>query len=160
MLPCTNDMKETQDRFPKENGRFSRFVLIMFLFGNFQMLIILDILFGILGGLDYLASTLGLPRWSKTTDFCCLCKLLGGLPWEDFRLDACEWVGQQWRVPSWRMWPQKPTIAFFSIPGVTALNVCYGQVLFGGCLFLLCDHCMDGSPDQNVLVLWEDLKSF
>ena len=128
------------------------------------------ILFGILGDLDYLASTLGLPRWNKKNDFCCLCKPLGGLPWEDFRLGACEWVDQQWLVPSWRIWPQKPKNALFSVPGVTALNVCYDymhckflgtdQVLFGGCLYILCNHCMDGSPDENVLVLWEELKSF
>jgi len=90
----------------------------------------------------------------------------GALPWWDFRPNA-EWIDRTYTVAQW-LGTDYASCLLFTIVGVTILSVypdwqhCkhlgIDKVIYGGCLYVLTNYMMPGSPEDNVATLWAQIK--
>lgn len=129
------------------------------------------VLFAITGDLEYMAKTLGLPRFSSATNPCCLCRCLkhGPMTLTDCRYPLAPWLGTMWNPLEWKAWEDRCKNKLFDIPGVSGLTVAYDymhckylgvdQYVFGSVLYLLCFFVLGGSPTENLARVWGWIKS-
>ena len=127
-------------------------------------------LWSVIGDLDYLSKTLGLPR-STSHNPCCLCKctLNGELSWKNNSTDA-PWLGAMWTPLEWIAWDQKAKCELFSIPGVSSQTVALDwmrnkylgidQYQYGSVLYVLCYMVLLDQPKQNLATCWAHIKEF
>lgn len=129
------------------------------------------LLWAIMGDLDYLASILGLPRFSASTGPCALCRCTGIGPntWTDSRPTA-PWIEECWTSRDWLLWEGRSRNPLFTLPGVTALTVALDymhskylgmdQYMFGSTLWVLCFMVMTGTPEENLDWCWAFTKRY
>ena len=127
------------------------------------------ILVGVLGDLDYMASTLQLPRWSRKENCCALCQCTstGHFTWKSFKATS-PWITTCWIPSTWSSWEHKSTCLLFEVRGLTACNVACGymhskylgtdMVCFASILWLAIYTICPGSPKQNLAFFESHLK--
>ena len=124
-------------------------------------------MFAVTGDLDYLAKTLLLPRWSRNTNLCTLCRCTknGLTSYLDNRYPDAGWLATLWQPVDWKKWPEKSSCTLFQLHWLSAANVYYDwmhikhlgndQYVFGSTLYYLCFCILPGSPAENLKILWQ-----
>ena len=131
------------------------------------------ILVAIGGDLDYLAKTLQLPRWSKASSPCSLCRCTksGPLSYLDNRLGLAGWLGVIWNHRSWKVWVGRSQCSLFAVVAwLSGCNVCLDymhakhlgadQYIFGSVLYYLVYIHMPGSAIQNLQIIWKWMLAY
>ncbi|CAJ1345031.1 unnamed protein product [Effrenium voratum] len=127
------------------------------------------VLWAIIGDLDYLAAVFGFPRHNAAKPCAlCNCSTSGEHPWTDFSPSA-SWRATMWTPESWLDSPSKLRNPLFSCAGVTACSVAYDymhlkylgsdQYSFGAVLTLLVYHVLPADPEENVVQIWDEIKT-
>lgn len=126
-------------------------------------------LWSIIGDLDYFVSILRLPNFnSQRPCSLCRCSLAGANSWSNFTPSA-PWRGQLWTYATWSAWGGRSRCPLFGrLSHCSALTVhldymhCkflgVDQYVFGSVLALLTCEVMPGSPQQNLDLLWSEIK--
>ena len=112
-----------------------------------------------------------LPRSTLATGPCslCRCRGSGNLSWCDFRSTA-GWRGVLWSAAEWRLWPGRSRCPLFDdenfSPWLLAMDWMHAKYLghdmqvYGSILSLLVHHCLPGSAEHNLNVIWQDIVQF
>ena len=116
----------------------------------------------LVGDLDYLNKTLGLPHHGRKDSCCSMCKATGqgGATWKAFQVNA-QWRNLIWSPAQWQAWPGKSKCCIFGINHLTAANVAgdwmhnkylgHDQYALGSVVYLLIYHLMkEGSVKKNL----------
>ena len=126
-----------------------------------------------------MSKTLLLPRWSKQSSPCSLCRCTkhGPLSYLDNRLpdptkniEGAPWLGTWWTFDEWKNWDGRSACPLFLLAWLSACNVALDwmhvkylradQYLYGGCVYLLVFNILPGTPKANLQVLWCWMKQY
>ena len=129
------------------------------------------ILFCLTGDLDYFNSVFKAPNWNSASP-CLLCPATtsGGNTWSDFKATAL-WRGQVYTKAIWNaMDTNLHKLSLLQLPGCSCWTLSYDwmhckylgfdQYSHGSTLAVLVHMLMAGSPEDNLRVAWQFLKSF
>lgn len=129
------------------------------------------VLIAIAGDLDYLAKTIGLPRWSSNSP-CSLCRCTkeGPNTYFDNRLGVAGWLFAIWTSQEWRAWPDRTHCALFSMIHLSACNISLDwmhakylgadQYIYGSIMYYLCYIFMPGAPIENLQIIWRFMQAY
>ncbi|CAE7471903.1 unnamed protein product [Symbiodinium sp. CCMP2592] len=130
------------------------------------------VVWSLIGDLDYFTQFLQLPNYNNKSMPCSMCRttLSGLTTWSNFQVGAA-WRGTMWRPDAWHAWAGRSRNPIFSIPGVSACNICADYmhckflgtdaVQFGSVMsFLVFEVMNEGSPEDNLAACWRFIREY